>query len=155
MTPQGTLFDDDSDGPPWPRCRCDPNRPDLSVHAKGCPLWTEPARFDKGESEERREEAIARAGAAADSDWKVLARKAIEQLARARETFTTDDVWKLLPADVAETHEPRALGAIMRAAARDGIIEATDEWTLSEQVSCHRRPKRVWRSLVGVDGLPA
>lgn len=52
-----------------------------------------------------------------------------------------------MPSD-ARTHEPRALGALMREAARAGDIEATDAWALSERVACHRRPLRVWRSLL-------
>jgi hypothetical protein len=44
-------------------------------------------------------------------------------------------------------HEPRALGALMREAARNGLIEATDRVRPSERPQCHMNPKRVWRSL--------
>jgi hypothetical protein len=57
-------------------------------------------------------------------------------------------VWALLDRwGVPPPHEKRAMGAAMRAAARDLVIEATDEISLSQRAPCHRRPLRVWQSL--------
>lgn len=69
-------------------------------------------------------------------------------LARNYPEFTADDVWKLLEPSEASTHEPRAMGAVMQAAARDHLIEATDRTTQSSLARRHARPVRVWRSLV-------
>jgi hypothetical protein len=45
-------------------------------------------------------------------------------------------------------HEPRALGAMMVQASRDGIISATDRTRNSLRPVCHSNPKRVWKSNV-------
>jgi hypothetical protein len=45
------------------------------------------------------------------------------------------------------THEPRALGAVMRQLARDGVIEPTDTYAPSGRSQNHNRPQRIWRSL--------
>lgn len=97
-----------------------------------------------------REEAIARADEHADPDWKEIAYRAIVWLARVYSEFTTDDVWDAMVRwyPQATTHEPRALGAIMRKAARNGVIEKTDRVRESIRPVCHRNPKAVWRSRV-------
>jgi hypothetical protein len=41
--------------------------------------------------------------------------------------------------------EPRALGAVMKAMARDGKIRATGEYRKSARTDCHARPVAVWR----------
>jgi hypothetical protein len=94
--------------------------------------------------------AIAEADANANPDWRAAVAAVIVALAAERETFTTDDVWRFLDADHAEaiTHEPRALGALMLAAARDGVIATLDDWRPSDRIVNHGRPVRVWRSLI-------
>lgn len=51
-------------------------------------------------------------------------------------------------ADIAATPDNRALGAVMRRAATDGLIAATNELRPSQRVSLHGSPRRIWRSLV-------
>jgi hypothetical protein len=80
----------------------------------------------------------------ADTDWKAEAMRVIRDLAERRATFTTDDVWQRL--GHVSTHEPRALGALMKRAASAGVIRATDGWAVSSRPECHGRPVRVWRS---------
>jgi len=46
------------------------------------------------------------------------------------------------------THEPRAMGAVMRSLARARVIEATDRTVESVRKANHRRPVRVWKSLI-------
>lgn len=85
----------------------------------------------------------------ADPVWKRNAKHAIYDLAQTRETFTTDDVWVLLHKRGEETpHEPRALGALMNAAAKKNLIVSSGDWVESNRHECHRRPIRVWRSLI-------
>lgn len=102
------------------------------------------------DGKEERDDAIARADVNADPDWKEVALKAVRWLATESAEFTTDDVWWALNTYYPNlgTHEPRALGAVMRRASRDGFIEPTNRVKESERAVCHRNPKKVWRSLV-------
>lgn len=102
--------------------------------------------FDPEESARRREEAIRRVESNADEKWKADAFQAVASIAREQSFLTTDDVWGKVSGD--GTHEPRAMGAIMRQAASAELIEATERYEQSGRVACHRRPLRVWRSLV-------
>lgn len=96
------------------------------------------------------EEAIGLVDAHAQPAWKVEVFRAIEALAQRQPDLTTDDVWEYLHLhDLAHgTHEKRAMGAVMRAAAKAGIIEITDSVRRSNRPVCHQNPKRVWRSLL-------
>jgi hypothetical protein len=94
------------------------------------------------EAEEARDEAVARAGLGA-GDWIGRARGAVQSVALARFDFTSDEVWDVLGDD--RPDEPRALGAVMKAMARDGLIRATGEYRKSARVDCHARPVAVWR----------
>jgi len=92
-----------------------------------------------------RDEAIARVDDHADEAWKQHALQVIASTARALGEFTTDDVWdRLDPAY--STHEPRALGALMKAMASRGVITATERYRTSKRSECHNRPVRVWRA---------
>lgn len=103
--------------------------------------WTKAARA--------RDEAIERVDEHADQDWKVEARQAVLHAAAHRAEFTTDYVWWLLDQrEVLPPHEPRALGAIMRKAAREGLIQRSDRVVESVRPANHRRPIAVWRSLL-------
>lgn len=85
-------------------------------------------------------------------DWKHEADEVIERLAYTRPFLDSDDVWA---AGLRPTHENRALGARMKAAARRGLIAPTDEFHATAQVRSHGSPCRVWRSLVYRDGWSA
>lgn len=105
--------------------------------------------FDAVEAARRRDHAIALVEQHADGDWMSVAARAIKIIAGGRDQFTTDAVWALLDAWGAfPPHEERAMGAAMRAAARDGLCVATTEHRLSSRPACHRRPIRVWQSLL-------
>ena len=96
-----------------------------------------------------RDEAIDRVEMHAAEEWRADALRAVEACALARGYFTTDHVWALLEAaESTGTHEPRAMGAIMRKAANEGYCERTNVTQQSKRPRCHRRPVRVWRSLV-------
>jgi hypothetical protein len=78
--------------------------------------------------------------------FNIDATKAVIRLAKTRRSFTTDDVWAAIqgPAGV----DPRALGSIMTTAASQGVIKATGRYKPSKRVECHRRPIRIWKSLL-------
>lgn len=100
-------------------------------------------------AEEARDEALARVEAHADPEWKATALAVVEHLARTRDEMTTDDVWHVLDArGVTFTHEPRALGAVMKQAASFGWISRTERTRRSERVVRHAGDVRVWRCLL-------
>ena len=91
------------------------------------------------------DEAIARVGAHADQSWLDAAIGVVGALALLCDTFTTDDVWQMLDKrEVTPTHEPRAMGAVMRRAKRAGVCAASDSYTPSTRPESHGRPIRVW-----------
>ena len=95
------------------------------------------------DAEQARDEAIARVEAHAPEGWLQRAHDTVQLVALARFDFTTDQVWDALGED--RPQEPRALGAVMKAMARDGKIRATGEYRKSHRADCHARPVAVWR----------
>ena len=105
--------------------------------------------FDIQAGEELKEAAIQRVGENADPMWFIMALGAALECAQTAEEFTTDRVWALLARrEVRDTPEPRAMGAVMRAAAVKGWVYATDRTRSSARAECHRRPVRVWKSRI-------
>jgi len=92
-----------------------------------------------------RDEALARVMRNADSQWTKTAALLIMDVADSTDEFTTDEVWSALHRVDARTHEPRALGAVMKSLASAGLIVATDNWRQSIRPECHARPVRIWR----------
>ncbi len=90
------------------------------------------------------EDAIGRANAHADSDWKEAAYQAVVEVAGRMRDFTADDVWPLLEQSGEWTHEPAALGPVFIRAARAGVIEQTGEMRQSRYARRHRK-LTVWR----------
>lgn len=74
---------------------------------------------------------------------------ALIQIARDYKFFTSEDVWKLAFAYNIYPTEPRVMGALLRYASAQKWCKATKSWKTSTMVSCHARPMRVWRSLIG------
>jgi hypothetical protein len=105
--------------------------------------------FDAPAGERLREEGIENAGGGAPAVAMAEAVEAVRGLAVARPRFTTDDVWQALQALGGVTFpEPRAMGAVMRRAEREEYIRATEAHVLSKRKECHRRPLRVWESVI-------
>lgn len=91
------------------------------------------------------DKAIVRVGKNADPTWTKDALACITALAEKGESFTTDAVWELLEqVSTATTHERRALGAVMRTAQRQGLIQTTGRYVKSTRPECHTRPCAVW-----------
>lgn len=90
-------------------------------------------------AQEALEEALCRVEANAPADWKNSAEALLSALAASGIPFTADDIWKTLP----QPPEPRALGAIIRAAARDGRIRRMG-FMQSVRACCHQRLVAVW-----------
>lgn len=94
-----------------------------------------------------RDAAIQQVDEHADDAWKEDAYAAVAWLTERSDEFTTDDVWAQLNLHAFETHERRAMGAIMRRAQREGLIEPTARYQQSTRAVCHCAPKRVWRTV--------
>ncbi len=95
-----------------------------------------------------KEVAIARV-ATAHSKWVDVAMVAVRIIAERRGEFTTDAVWHVLErAGIVTAIEPRAMGAAMRRASREGVCVPTPRTSKSVRPACHRRPLQVWRSLI-------
>lgn len=106
-----------------------------------------PRRRERRRHSESGGQAAERAGRAADPDWMIAAINAVKTVASRQPTFTTDDVWALLANSGQETPEGRAMGAVMRRAAKEGIASTTEppEYRPSVRSECHGRPVRVWK----------
>ena len=92
-----------------------------------------------------RDAAICQVEAHADEDWRVAALEAVRLAALHLPKFTTNQVWPMIAKD---THDGRAMGAIMQRAAKQGYIVATNIWLPSDSVTNHARPQRVWHSQI-------
>lgn len=113
---------------------------------------TQESIFDAGAATLQREAAIDRVEANADSEWADRALDAVRAVARRKATFIVDEVWQELGE---EPKEPRAMGAVIRRAASEGVIVATPKYEPSERVTAHRNPRRVWQSLILVQEISA
>jgi hypothetical protein len=87
---------------------------------------------------------IDQAAAHADEVWLKTARRVVWWLIQDGQPFTTDECWARLAALDVSTHEPRALGAVLRAAARAGLIRASGEYRKTTRPEAHSRPVPVW-----------
>lgn len=90
-------------------------------------------------------EAIDRAMRHASPEWVACAEAAVRNCAENFNEFSSDDVWSALATMHQTTHEPRALGGIMRRAVKSGICFRTDTYRPSVREQCHGRPVMVYR----------
>ena len=93
-------------------------------------------------------DAITQVSEHADGTWWAASMRAINHLAKTRDTFTADDVLELVEAQGYRTKENRAMGGVMRHAQTKGLIEITDVFEPSHNKRKHASPTRVWRSLI-------
>jgi hypothetical protein len=110
------------------------------------------ASRSEGQTEERtksKAEGMDRAERNADPLWKAAALQVVHDICSECPTFTADDVLERLESLEVETHDNRALGAVMRSCARLGLCQLTDRVQPSRIKIRHCRPVAVWRSLIG------
>ena len=88
----------------------------------------------------------------ANEEWKELMYDIIWDLGCELEFFTTDEVcirYRALPEGKPDTHEWKALGAVMKNAAKMRYIERTDYFRKStDGARRHHAPLQIWRSLI-------
>ena len=107
--------------------------------------------FNVGRAESAKRRSMDRALDAANEDWAAFMYRAVVNVAKRKEHFCADDLERYRQQHGGpSTHENRALGPLMHQARKAMICETTDRWVCSSQTINHRRPMRVWRSLVHV-----
>ncbi len=94
----------------------------------------------------RRDDGIHRAGSNADEAWKDAAYRIVSELARSHKAFTSDEVWQQLSKAGYSTPEPRAMGAVMLAAAKAGLIVKSRSYIPTNRTAANRRPVAIWLS---------
>lgn len=82
-------------------------------------------------------------------EWFDEALNALWRTALLLPELTADDFWaELALADGSPAQNPSALGPVFRAAMRRGWIAKSGTYRVSERPETHRRPLRVWASLI-------
>lgn len=100
--------------------------------------------FDAVAGKKLKDDATARGWDNAGEPWRAAALEALESLCSRHADFTADDL-----DDVAKlVEDSRAIGGLLQEGFRRGWCEPTEAYRNSRIARCHRRPKRVWRSLI-------
>ena len=95
-----------------------------------------------------RDQALVDVAVNADPDWWQHAVNIVRDVAATSFDFTTDDIWcELERRSIATPHEPRAIGAVVVAVKRLGLIAPTNRYRPSSRPECHARPIRVWQAV--------
>lgn len=95
--------------------------------------------------EQKKQEAVEAAYEFASLDWKQIAHDSVQRCAVEMPEFSTNDVWDKINATGVTTRTNRALGAVMQAAAKDGVIKRVG-YTPSNRA--HNSPISLWQSLI-------
>lgn len=94
------------------------------------------------------DDALERVEKGADEKWVKAADYAVAHLALRKPEVTADDVWDVLDGMDVDTPEHKAMGPVMRRAAKEGIIERTDRTVKTRRPSRNKGDVRVWRSRI-------
>ena len=109
------------------------------------PAWLAEAQSDPLQTslfagESARDEAVANLDLAYDG-WIDSVIKIILSIP-IYQTFTTDYLWEKVEAT---PNEPRAMGAVMTRAKKEGLVSSTGKYIKSRRPECHARPVMIWR----------
>lgn len=91
------------------------------------------------------DQALAQVEGNASEAWISHALTAVWWAASAYPEITTDEVWGRISWN---PREPRAMGAVMRRAVREGWIRPTKSYQRSQRANCNKRPVLVYRSKI-------
>lgn len=100
------------------------------------------------EAERLKQEGMEASYKHSDPIWREAVVTRLHEVLRTKEYFTSDDI--LIPVEKQGifTKTNSALGAILTAAKRSGLIEATGQFRESQRPSRHRAAIRLWKSKV-------
>src|SRR5688500_12797206 len=84
----------------------------------------------------------------ANKDWYAAALKQVHWLCLSIKEFPTDDVHAVLDRMDVTTPEARAMGSVMTEAMKKGWCKATGQYKATVRPEAHRRPIRIWESLL-------
>lgn len=98
---------------------------------------------------EERDRALTRVELSSE-EWRPVAYEAVTWVAKRKAEFTSDAVWFVLYNlwHTPPPHDPRALGPVMKRAAKNGLIQDTGRKKHSTRPECHTREIPIYRSLV-------
>lgn len=103
-----------------------------------------------GDGEDGKRDGMERARAHSNPEWWRVMLICVREVARRQPYFTTDDVERYRREHYPNhtTHEPRAIGPLMKECAKLEYCRRTGDWFESTQRQCHRRPMMMWWSLI-------
>jgi hypothetical protein len=110
------------------------------------PLFASPALADAGER--GKAAGMQQVWAHAAPGFREAALEVIYQAARHRLEISANDLWDGLAERGITTHDNRASGPVMTAAARRGWIVRTERTTKTTRPSRNKGDVRIWRSLI-------
>lgn len=99
--------------------------------------------FDQ--AEKKKQEGIELVYRHANTFWKRAAAEQLQKVINNCETFTSDHIIMPLEKKGITTADTRALAAILIAAKKMNLIEATDNFVRCQRKSRHNAPIMVWR----------
>jgi hypothetical protein len=103
--------------------------------------------------EQQTTASITRVDQAAKEAWKHDCMEAIKEACRRWEAFTSEDVADILDEQYhTTTHEPRAMGAMMKKAQAAGYCEPTNQFIPSHRTTSNSYSKRVWARRISPNG---
>lgn len=107
--------------------------------------------FDPDVAKEATDRAVELADEHANPAWKDMFTASLRIVAQQMPEFTTDEVWEHIGTlkDPPTTGEKRAVGALIRKAAKDGVIAyKTDCFRRSRRANCHKSIIQVYESRI-------
>tara|TARA_R100000458_G_C8273513_1_gene248406 strand:- start:1169 stop:1540 length:372 start_codon:yes stop_codon:yes gene_type:complete len=100
----------------------------------------DPLQMSMFEGEKAKDEAVSKLDMAYDG-WIDSVMEIIFSIPRGQ-TFTTDYLWEQVETT---PNEPRAMGAVMTRARKEGSVSSTGKYIKSRRPECHARPVMIWR----------
>lgn len=101
------------------------------------------------DGEDGKQEGMARAAESANPEWWAFMLAAGVEIARRKPRFITDDLEHFrVMHQGPRTHENRAMGPLMLELCRREVCIPTQDWVETQQRQAHKRPMRVWHSLI-------
>ena len=100
----------------------------------------DPLQMSMFEGEKAKDEAVSKLDMAYDG-WINSVMEIIFSIPLSQ-TFTTDYLWEQVETT---PNEPRAMGAVMTRARKEGLVSPTSKYIKSRRPECHARPVMIWR----------